>query len=322
MTPDLSRLAVRPDQKVSSVLKEHPELVDVFVQQSEHFERLRNPLLRRTFARMVTVSQAARVGNVPLPRLLAALNRAVGVNVSEQELASLEGAEPAGSEDAVAGGAPLWLLTAPVAAELDVREMQRRGEDPFAVIMDSARHTGAGQILRLLNTFEPLPLYQVLGRKGFAHWAEELGPEEWSISFYRERVVEIEEDVAPPFKLPETPTAASPPRTGRPEGAATGPAKGDEARGSEIEALFASEIPPGEHLVASVVSIELEDLVPPLPLQKVLEGLAPLAPGELLLVHHRRTPAHLFSKLEEQGHRYRVWDMGPDRKDILIRKAA
>jgi uncharacterized protein (DUF2249 family) len=247
---------------------------------------------------MVTVAQAARVGNVPLPRLLASLNRAVGVEIDEEDLKDMVEMDAAPS----AGGPPSWLKTGRVTTELDVREMQHRGEDPFAVIMDSARHTGPGQILRLRNTFEPMPLYQVLGGKGFAHWAEQVGPEDWVISFYREQAVEIEEDIAPPPH-------------------AHAPAASAASQPSSHEALFASDLPPGEQLVDAVVTIELEDLVPPMPMQKVLEGLAPLQPGQLLLVHHRRSPAHLFSKLEEQGHRYRVWDMEPDRKEILIRKA-
>ena len=73
--------------------------------------------------------------------------------------------------------------------------------------------------------------------------------------------------------------------------------------------------------MTAVVTITLDDLTPPLPMQKVLEGLAPLSPGQLLLVHHLRMPPHLTAKLDEQGHRYRIWDLGPDRKEILIEKA-
>jgi uncharacterized protein (DUF2249 family) len=296
--------AVRPDQKVAAVLKQHPQLVDVFVAESSAFERLRNPVLRRTFARMVTVAQASRVGNVPLPRLLASLNRALGLDVNEEDFKDMAADSGSGGSQ---GAAPEWLKTGKVSSDLDVRDMQYRGEDPFAVIMDSARHTRTGEILRLRNTFEPMPLYQVLGQKGFVHWAEELGPQDWLISFYREQVVQIEKDISPPPHAHAPAPAAAPAPQGGPN--------------AEQESLFAADSPPADDQADAVVTIELEDLTPPLPMQKVLEGLAPLAPGQLLLVHHRRSPAHLLSKLEEQGHRYRVWDMGPDRKEMLIRKA-
>jgi uncharacterized protein (DUF2249 family) len=301
-------LAIKPDQKVAAVLKEHPGLVDVFVAESAAFKRLRNPVMRRTFAHMVTIAQAARVGNVPLPRLLASLNRAVGVQVSEAELADIAADDTSAPP---AEAPPQWLAAAPVAAEIDARDMQKRGEDPFAVIMEGARNTHAGQVLRLRNTFQPEPLYGVLGKKGFVHWAEQLGPEDWSISFYRETEVPIDEDVSRPAGAQES-------RAERSGAETPTPGSGED---HVADPLFSSEAPPADHLVDAVVTIELEDLVPPMPMQKVLEGLAPLEPGKLLLVHHRRLPAHLMAKLDEQGHRYRVWDLEPDRKEILIRKA-
>ncbi|HET7340006.1 MAG TPA: DUF2249 domain-containing protein, partial [Methylomirabilota bacterium] len=36
--------------------------------------------------------------------------------------------------------------------------------------------------------FEPVPLYDVLGRRGLAHYAERLAPEDWRVWFYRGEV--------------------------------------------------------------------------------------------------------------------------------------
>ena len=41
----------------------------------------------------------------------------------------------------------------------------------------------AGQTLRLLTTFEPIPLYAVLGQKGFSHVASRHGEGDWEILF-------------------------------------------------------------------------------------------------------------------------------------------
>lgn len=338
---DISQLPVRPDQKISAVLKEHPELLDLLAAQSPAFTRLKNPLMRKTFARMVTVSQAAGVAGIPLADLLCALNGAVGVAVDPAELVIALGAAATGDargavgvppdpgELAVAlGGAapaaagsdrpPSWLGQAAVVADLDARDMQHRGEDPFFVIQDTARTVPLGQAFRLRNTFQPFPLYGVLGAKGFVHWVEELGPDDWLITFYRERQVSADTDADDTHPhgaaRPETmPSAAD---------ALTGAVGVAPAAAVDVETLFNADAPPAEGLVAAVVTIVPEDLTPPMPMVKVLEGLAPLSPGDLLLVHHMRTPPHLTAKLEEQGHRYRIWDLGPDRKDILILKAA
>ncbi len=331
---DVSQLPVRPDQKISTVLKEHPELLDVFVAQSPAFSRLKNPLMRRTFARMVTVSQAAGVAGVPPANLLIALNGAVGVALDPAELAVALGAKDAAVSaptpvlGAILGGAPpgpvgsdrppAWLGQAAVVADLDAREMQHRGEDPFFVIQDTARTVLPGQAFRLRNTFQPFPLYGVLGAKGFAYWVEELGPDDWLITFYREREVSADADADDTHPHGATRPGSIPPAAV----GAVGAAGVAPAAAVDVEALFAADAPPAEGLVAAVVTIVPDDLTPPMPMVKVLEGLAPLSPGDLLLVHHLRFPPHLTAKLEEQGHRYRIWDLGPDRKEILILKAA
>jgi uncharacterized protein (DUF2249 family) len=69
---------------------------------------------------------------------------------------------------------------------LDVRELHTRGEEPFGVIMAAVGKLAPGQRFVLINTFEPVPLYRVLGRQGFTHVAEELGPNHWRITFSRE----------------------------------------------------------------------------------------------------------------------------------------
>lgn len=351
---DISRLPVRPDQKIASVLKEHPELLDVFVAQSSALARLKNPLMRRTFAHMASVAHAAGVAGIPLADLLHVLNSAVGVTLDPAELAASVAATGAGDRGhaptgtvggagreaaaptppvvgAMLGGAPpgpvgsdlppAWLGQAPIVTELDAREMQQRGEDPFFVIQDTARTVPPGEAFRLRNTFQPFPLYGVLGAKGFAHWVEELGPDDWLITFYRERQVSADTEADDTHPHGAVRPSTMPPATGA-SGTAAGGAAAASLSVADIDALFAADGPPTEDLVAAVVTIVPEDLTPPMPMVKVLEGLAPLPAGALLLVHHMRTPPHLTAKLEEQGHRYRIWDLGPDRKDILILKAA
>lgn len=69
--------------------------------------------------------------------------------------------------------------------ELDVRDFHSRGEEPFPVIMRAVQHLGPGDSLVLINTFEPRPLYLALKTQGFAHTAEQLGPDHFRITFTR-----------------------------------------------------------------------------------------------------------------------------------------
>ena len=89
-------------------------------------------------------------------------------------------------------------------AHLDVREDIRRGREPLAGILAAVKALAADQALELRVPFEPTPLYDVLGRRGFAHWAERRGPDDWSVIFYR---------AAGPRRDPEVPATPGHHRT-------------------------------------------------------------------------------------------------------------
>ena len=61
----------------------------------------------------------------------------------------------------------------PVPYDLDVRPILREGGEPFSVIMGAVAGLAPGQPLRLLATFKPIPLFQVLGARGFEAAARE-----------------------------------------------------------------------------------------------------------------------------------------------------
>ncbi|MBX0323703.1 DUF2249 domain-containing protein [Halomicroarcula sp. F13] len=62
--------------------------------------------------------------------------------------------------------------------ELDVRDVD--GE-PFSHIMGALSDLGAGETLRLVNSFEPVPLYGVLEERGYTHDSERVGDDEWHV---------------------------------------------------------------------------------------------------------------------------------------------
>lgn len=69
--------------------------------------------------------------------------------------------------------------------DLDVRDQLRRGAEPFERIMAAVSSLDAGEVLRVRAIFEPEPLKGVLGGRGFSHWTERLGPEDFRVWFYR-----------------------------------------------------------------------------------------------------------------------------------------
>jgi len=67
--------------------------------------------------------------------------------------------------------------------DLDVRPILRDGGEPFSAIMNAVAELAPGQGLRLLATFKPVPLFQVLGARGYEPTAREIGGGDWEVIF-------------------------------------------------------------------------------------------------------------------------------------------
>lgn len=67
--------------------------------------------------------------------------------------------------------------------DVDVRPILRAGGEPFSVIMQAVENLEPGQGIRLFATFKPIPLFGVMGSRGFNHEAIELDDGEWEVLF-------------------------------------------------------------------------------------------------------------------------------------------
>jgi TusA-related sulfurtransferase len=168
---------VHPEMKVAEVLRRWPQLLQVFLEASPAFQRLKNPLLRRTMPRLVTVAQAARIGGLTPEELVARLNRALGVEARPPV--------PQAEESLLSTPPPVWI-SAPVGFHLDVRPVLEAGGEPFPHIMAAAKEVKPGKRLVLEVLFEPIPLYRVLAKQGFLAWCERVGEGHYRAHFYRQ----------------------------------------------------------------------------------------------------------------------------------------
>lgn len=69
------------------------------------------------------------------------------------------------------------------ALRLDVRPFHQRGEEPFQAIMTAVESLAPDQDFLLVNSFEPIPLYRVMDKRGFTHETSAISPDEWHIVF-------------------------------------------------------------------------------------------------------------------------------------------
>ena len=164
---------------------------------------------------------------------------------------------------------------------LDVREEIRGGNEPFGRIIEAVDGLGMEGVLVLTTPFEPVPLYRVLARRGFAHFAERRAADHWTVWFYRD-------PAAPAASASPAPAARLAPPAGLPV--------------------------PG----VSLVRLDVRGLEPPLPMVRVLEAVESLGPGQRLEVLHDRRPLFLYPQLEARGLRHVTDEPEPGLVRIAI----
>jgi hypothetical protein len=161
----VSGLAITPETKVGELLEAYPELEETLVGFAPAFSKLKNPILRKTVARVATLAQAARVGGVEVRSLVGALRQAAGLP-----------GEPTVAEAAASGevldAPPAWHDEAKVAARLDADEILAKGDHPLGAVQGAAAALPRGDELLLVSSFLPAPLVDAMRKKGFetASW--------------------------------------------------------------------------------------------------------------------------------------------------------
>lgn len=169
------RPLITPHLKIGELLDAFPELESELIAIAPEFERLRNPLLRRTVARITTLEQAARVGGVGLGVLINRLRAAAGQ----------EGAFTATDPTARQGDRPAWVDQMEIVSTNDARAAISAGAHPLPEVMAAVKALAPGQAHVLVTPFVPAPLLDKVRAQGLQVWTEAVGPEEFRNLFGR-----------------------------------------------------------------------------------------------------------------------------------------
>lgn len=153
--------AITPDSKVGALLDAFPQLEELLIKMSPAFAHLRNPILRKTVAKVATLRQVAKIGDVPLATLINTLRQAAGVSEewSDESLAQ-------GDADA-----PAWLASASVAKTLDARPIIAGGGHPLEQVIRAVNEMAGGGVFMFITPFLPAPLLDLLKKQGHKVWS-------------------------------------------------------------------------------------------------------------------------------------------------------
>jgi uncharacterized protein (DUF2249 family) len=267
-------MTINANTKIAAVLKQHPDALEAIISISPKFEKLRNPLLRKLMAGRASIAMASKIGGCSINDFFTKL-KPLGFEIDRATQPIKE--EKKNLPDFITS------IKKDQIVDLDVRAVLASGRDPLNIILEKIKTIQPGQILKIINTFEPIPLIKMLEKKGFVTFTETLDANLVETYFYKQS------ETAP---IEISPAA-------------------DATKGwDEMLQRFKDK----------TQTIDVRSLEMPLPMITILDALDKLPPEAALYVHHKRIPVFLLPELAERKFDYRIKEISESEVNLLIFK--
>jgi len=166
--------------KISQIATENPEIINLIRIIGNKFSKINPEFISKKLGTRTTIEQAAEIEKLNPNDLINYLNVSLGKIDSLKENDLKQNIKKEETQK------PEFLnnLTENDFIYLDVREDILQGNDPILKIKDAVSKLNETNSIKLINFFEPIPLYFVLGKKGIKHYSENKG-DFWEICFYK-----------------------------------------------------------------------------------------------------------------------------------------
>lgn len=269
-------MIINVNTKIASIIKHNAAALEAIISISPRFVKLRNPVLRKVIAGRTSIATASKLGGCSVDDFFTTLQPLgfdidKNINLKEQEL------KPTTLPDF------FKTISKEKIIELDVRPVIESGKDPLQIILDKVKGIRVGEVLQIVNSFEPTPLIHLLGKQGFKSFTEHINETLINTYFYK------------------TTTGVSLPQTN---------IDNDSQDWDAILKRFEGKLE-----ITDVRQMEM-----PLPMHTIMNALKTLPGDSVLLVHHKRIPVFLLPELEEQKFSYRIKEISDTEVQLLIYK--
>jgi len=169
-----NNLIITPKTKVLQLIEAYPQLEDVLIEYAPAFKKLKNPVLRKTVAKIATLQQAASIGNVKVEDLINRLRKEIGQDLYTGDMTNTYNTQQ-----------PEWFKKELVSQELDAKQMLAVGEHPVNQVMADLKNMESGKIYKLIAPFLPAPLIDKATSMEAQHWVEKISDNDFNIYFYK-----------------------------------------------------------------------------------------------------------------------------------------
>jgi TusA-related sulfurtransferase len=156
-------MEITPKTKVNDLLNAYPELEAFLMRLNPKYKKLKNPILRRTVAKIATLTQVAKIGGYDVLELVNLLRKEVGQPPLGEE------AKPAEEEVAQA---PTWISEEPKAI-IDANKLLDEEKNPLAEVSKTLKSLQSGDIVLIESDFLPSPLIDTFKEQGHEVYAKE-----------------------------------------------------------------------------------------------------------------------------------------------------
>lgn len=153
-----SPIIISPKTKVGELLDAYPYLEAVLIDMSPAFEKLRNPILRKTVARVATLQQIAVVGGLKVDAIINRLRKETGQSDEESGHAD---------NDYLSVDPPEWFTSGKITQKYNASPLINSGGSPMKEILHYTSLLKEDEIFELRTPFIPAPIIDMLKEKGF-----------------------------------------------------------------------------------------------------------------------------------------------------------
>lgn len=259
-------MLIDKNTRISELIKANPLAIDAIASINSKFEKLRNPVLRKLLAPRVSIHDASRIGNCSLQEMFAKLS-ALGFKVNEEA--------PVTEEEEVKTIPTVHVFEASMDVRLDIVN----GKDPLKKILIAVRAIKVGQTIRIINSFEPVPLIRLLENKGFKAQVVPIGPNEVHTFFHKYK---------------------------------------DQNTDTEIEEMVNDFESIHERFKGRFEFVDVREMEMPLPMVTILNTLKTLKEARALFVEHKKMPVFLLPELQERNFKWCMNEISEAHVQIII----
>tara|TARA_R110000868_G_scaffold144150_1_gene362910 strand:- start:32338 stop:33147 length:810 start_codon:yes stop_codon:yes gene_type:complete len=265
---------INANTKIAHLLKAHPDALEAIISINQKFDTLRDPMLRKEIASRTTIAMASKMAGCQIDDFFSKL-KPLGFEIDTDTKPAVEEKKEL--------PAFISTLTKNQIIDFDVRELLASGNDPLTLILDKVKSVQDGEALKVINTFEPVPLMRMLEKQGFDVYADVISNDLVETYFYKKSdktTVEVKQK----------------------DGADNG-----------WDSIM-------QRFIDKLVTVDVRELEMPQPMLTILDELDKLPADVALYVYHKRIPVFLLPELSDRKFDYRIKEMSEGEVRLLIFK--